>query len=263
MRRRCAFSASRRALSSVTPALRTSNTCPTDHSRLSEWERRSVRALQRARGRARGCRSAIAPDAGSHALLERFGIEGAVQVVGALVMDRSRHVLFRRTGHQQQSCGDQNSETSHAPSVSIGKAFEPGRAPIAGASLRLVRRDCTGTVILASRRLGAPRLKSRHGQSFSACRLRSRRGDRQFRPRGCDLVHTRPARSGLRMNNGPHLGGRARRLQMAAIARALWRDSTRRVDVETLKTIGMFCGAGLAVSLLLVSYGLDPGPGFF
>ncbi len=36
-----------------------------------------------------------------------------------------------------------------------------------------------------------------------------------------------------------------------------------RVDVETLKTIVMFCAVGLTVSLMLASYGLDLSPGLF
>jgi hypothetical protein len=38
---------------------------------------------------------------------------------------------------------------------------------------------------------------------------------------------------------------------MAAIARVLSRASGTEVDIETLKTIVIFCGVGLAVSLLL------------
>jgi hypothetical protein len=38
---------------------------------------------------------------------------------------------------------------------------------------------------------------------------------------------------------------------MAAIARVLSRASGTEVDVETLKTIVIFCGVGLVVSLLL------------
>ena len=38
---------------------------------------------------------------------------------------------------------------------------------------------------------------------------------------------------------------------MAAIASALLRASVTQVDVETLKTIVIFCGVGLVVSLLL------------
>jgi hypothetical protein len=50
---------------------------------------------------------------------------------------------------------------------------------------------------------------------------------------------------------------------MVALARVLSRASGRQVDVETLKTIAMFCGVGLTVSLLFASYGLDLSPGFF
>jgi hypothetical protein len=50
---------------------------------------------------------------------------------------------------------------------------------------------------------------------------------------------------------------------MAAIARVLSHVSGTRVDVESLKVIVMFCGAGLFVSLLLATYGLDLSPGFF
>jgi len=39
--------------------------------------------------------------------------------------------------------------------------------------------------------------------------------------------------------------------------------ATASVFIETLKTIAMFCGVGLTVSLLLASYGLDLSPGFF
>jgi hypothetical protein len=44
---------------------------------------------------------------------------------------------------------------------------------------------------------------------------------------------------------------------MTAIARALSRATGAEVDVETLKTIVLFCGAGLAVSLLLAGLGID------
>jgi hypothetical protein len=51
---------------------------------------------------------------------------------------------------------------------------------------------------------------------------------------------------------------------MAAIARALARRfPTTRTDVEILKQLGLFCGAGLVVSLLMMTYGLDLSPGFF
>jgi hypothetical protein len=50
---------------------------------------------------------------------------------------------------------------------------------------------------------------------------------------------------------------------MAAIARALSRMSRIDVDAETLKTVVIFCGFGLLVSLLFASYGLDLSAGFF
>jgi hypothetical protein len=50
---------------------------------------------------------------------------------------------------------------------------------------------------------------------------------------------------------------------MAAIARALDRALGIRADIETLKTLVIFCGVGLTVSLLLASYGLDLSAGFF
>jgi hypothetical protein len=34
-------------------------------------------------------------------------------------------------------------------------------------------------------------------------------------------------------------------------------------DVDILKTVALFCGAGLFVFLLLASYGLDMSVGFF
>ena len=50
---------------------------------------------------------------------------------------------------------------------------------------------------------------------------------------------------------------------MAAIAKALSRASGTEVEVETLKTVAMFCGVGLLVSLLFATYGLDRSAGFF
>jgi hypothetical protein len=50
---------------------------------------------------------------------------------------------------------------------------------------------------------------------------------------------------------------------MAAIASALDRALGIQIDVETLKTLALFCGAGLTVSVLLASYGLDLSAGFF
>ena len=45
-----------------------------------------------------------------------------------------------------------------------------------------------------------------------------------------------------------------------ALARALPKDS---IELEILKQLALFCGAGLLVSLLLLAYGLDLSPGFF
>jgi hypothetical protein len=50
---------------------------------------------------------------------------------------------------------------------------------------------------------------------------------------------------------------------MAAIASAFDRTLGNRVDIETLKTLVIFCGAGLTVSLLLASHGVDLSAGFF
>ena len=50
---------------------------------------------------------------------------------------------------------------------------------------------------------------------------------------------------------------------MATIAKALSRVTGTDVDVEIVKTIAIFCGAGLLVSLLAISYGLDLSAGFF
>jgi hypothetical protein len=50
---------------------------------------------------------------------------------------------------------------------------------------------------------------------------------------------------------------------MAAIARVISRASGTEVDVETLKTIAIFCGVGLFVSLVFATYGLDLSAGFF
>jgi hypothetical protein len=52
-------------------------------------------------------------------------------------------------------------------------------------------------------------------------------------------------------------------VQMAAVAKALSRILWTDVDVETLKTIIMFCGVGLTVLLMCLSYGVDLSPGFF
>jgi hypothetical protein len=50
---------------------------------------------------------------------------------------------------------------------------------------------------------------------------------------------------------------------MAALARVISRAFRTDVDVEILKTVIIFCGVGLVVSLLFASYGLDMSAGFF
>jgi len=50
---------------------------------------------------------------------------------------------------------------------------------------------------------------------------------------------------------------------MAAIAKVLSRATGTEVDVEVLKTVTIFCGVGLLVSLLAAGYGLDLGAGYF
>ena len=48
---------------------------------------------------------------------------------------------------------------------------------------------------------------------------------------------------------------------MNSIRTTVARFST--VEIEVLKTLLMFCGVGLFVSVLLATYGLDLSPGFF
>jgi hypothetical protein len=51
---------------------------------------------------------------------------------------------------------------------------------------------------------------------------------------------------------------------MTALAKAVSRAffSTSH-DNETIKQIALFCAAGLLVSVLLLTYGVDLSPGFF
>jgi hypothetical protein len=53
-------------------------------------------------------------------------------------------------------------------------------------------------------------------------------------------------------------------IAMSAIAKALSNAMPAiSTDVDILKTVALFCGAGLFVSLLVASYGLDMSAGFF
>jgi hypothetical protein len=50
---------------------------------------------------------------------------------------------------------------------------------------------------------------------------------------------------------------------MTAIARRLSRAFVTALEVEVFKELVLFCAAGLFVSLLMLTYGLDLSPGFF
>jgi len=50
---------------------------------------------------------------------------------------------------------------------------------------------------------------------------------------------------------------------MTALAHTLSQATGIQIDVETLKPIVMLCGAGLFISLMFATYGLDLSPGFF
>jgi hypothetical protein len=55
----------------------------------------------------------------------------------------------------------------------------------------------------------------------------------------------------------------AKEVEMATIAQVLDRALGIQIDVEPLRTPLIFCGVGLAVSLLLASIGFDLNPEFF
>lgn len=62
----------------------------------------------------------------------------------------------------------------------------------------------------------------------------------------------------------PSLGLTFGESQMATIARVLSRAfPASQFDIETLKFIAMSCAAGLFVSVIIATYGLDLSPGFF
>ena len=50
---------------------------------------------------------------------------------------------------------------------------------------------------------------------------------------------------------------------MTALVQALYRASHTETETDVLKMISMLCCAGLFVSLLCATYGLDLSPGFF
>ena len=49
---------------------------------------------------------------------------------------------------------------------------------------------------------------------------------------------------------------------MTAIVHALSRTVHSAKEIDSLKLMALFCGAGLVVSLLLLTRGLDLSPGF-
>ncbi len=52
--------------------------------------------------------------------------------------------------------------------------------------------------------------------------------------------------------------------QMAAIARLLARKApANQIEADILIQPGLFCCAGLLVSVLMMTYGIDLSPGFF
>lgn len=50
---------------------------------------------------------------------------------------------------------------------------------------------------------------------------------------------------------------------MIAIGRVLSRTLVTVGENEILKQIALLCGAGLLISLLMLTYGVDLSPGFF
>jgi len=58
-------------------------------------------------------------------------------------------------------------------------------------------------------------------------------------------------------------GVEAWRSQMTAIARRLSRAFVAATEGEVNKEVALFCAAGLFVSLLVLTYGVDLSPGFF
>jgi ribose/xylose/arabinose/galactoside ABC-type transport system permease subunit len=66
----------------------------------------------------------------------------------------------------------------------------------------------------------------------------------------------------------PGIHGESRRLilmgfTMAAIARALYRTLSSDGEIDILKQVAMLSAAGLFISLLAMTYGIDLSPGFF
>jgi hypothetical protein len=75
----------------------------------------------------------------------------------------------------------------------------------------------------------------------------------------CETTHIRTRPSALL----PCRALQAWRSQMTAIARALSRAMVTVADVEIVKQLLLFALAGLFVSVLIMTYGIDLSPGFF
>lgn len=80
-----------------------------------------------------------------------------------------------------------------------------------------------------------------------------------------DLVHSADQRNQLPINSPARFVAAIGDRKMAALARTLARAFGTEVDVEVevLKIIAICCGAGLLVSVMIASYGVDLSPGFF
>ncbi len=101
-----------------------------------------------------------------------------------------------------------------------------------------------------------------HGQSIVSPYVRRKHSGGVFL-KSCDLLHKSCAWAELVPTFLRACGAELWRSQMAAVARILSRRlPAAQSDVETLKTLVMFAGAGLVVSLFLAASGLDISVGF-
>jgi hypothetical protein len=81
----------------------------------------------------------------------------------------------------------------------------------------------------------------------------------------CDLLHIGRARMTLHqlhrtLSRGHEFRGR-KWLPLSESSRA--RFPKESIEIEILKQVALFCGAGLLVSLLMLTYGLDLSVGLF
>ena len=80
-----------------------------------------------------------------------------------------------------------------------------------------------------------------------------------------DLVHMYRTQTEVPPPNRLYsLGRKSERSQMAVLVRAFSRAfPVNSLELEIIKQLAMFCGAGLLVSLFRMTYGLDLSAGFF